>query len=138
MIKALLEEGIDPNTTDNMNRTALHYAVMRFELVQKEILLAAAATGQPVAQNIRQQTQSAQEKHPLVIEYLLHYANIPVDLKALNKAGNSAVMILSRDKKSGAEPDAVVAAACLARLDKVSEVKLATTGEETYSINPRL
>ena len=134
LIKQLLEEGVNPNAADNMNRTALHYTVMRFELVHKEMILEAADKGEVLPEDIGQKVKAAHEKHPLVLECLFKYSKMPLNFKAINKANNSAELILHRDVGSDSPQDAIIAKFCLDVIGKNSKVELQQSVEEPKEV----
>ncbi|CEG58564.1 ankyrin repeat domain-containing protein [Legionella fallonii] len=122
VIKTLLEEGVDPNATDVLQRTALHYAVMRLELVQKEIVLEATDRGSKLPDDVLSQAELACQQHSLVIEYLQTYSKVPLNFTATNKTGNTAEAILLREAKSDNLVDAQNASECLEKINKISQV----------------
>jgi ankyrin repeat protein len=130
VIKQLLDEGINPNATDDMDRSSLHYTAMRFELVYKELILEAAEKGEAPSEDIEQQAKAAQEKHPMVLELLFKYSKQALDFKVLNKANNSPEFILNRDAKNGIQHDAVIAKSCLDVIAKNSKMDLPKSEEE--------
>ncbi len=130
VIKTLLEEGVDPNVTDALLRTALHYAVMRLELVQKEIALNAIEQGIQAPEDTLSLAELACRQHSLVIEYLQTYSKEPLNLAATNKTGNTAEAILLRDARGDNLVDAQCASACLEKIKKVNQIEVPKSSAE--------
>lgn len=97
LVKSLLQEGVNPNGSDNLKRTAVHYAIMRPDLVRKEYLLQAEEQGKGMPANIDDLVSGAMEAHLAILHTLKTYSLKPVNFAALNKANNSAKDILSRE-----------------------------------------
>ncbi|CDZ76467.1 ankyrin repeat protein [Legionella massiliensis] len=128
LVRTLLDEGINPNTKDHLERTALHYAVMRAELIQKELLEEANERGESPS---AEQVKKSQAMHPQIIECLINHSKIPLDWDATNKAKNSARNLLVRDAESQNQDDAETAKECLKRFP--AEVFVETKSAEASS-----
>ncbi len=99
-VEVLLKKGVDPNATDEFGRTALHYAVMRFESVKEQIQLDAAEKGKkPLLTAVEVSAKQALEKHAAVIGCLIEHSKTKLNWEARDKWGSNVKNILERDKK---------------------------------------
>lgn len=103
-IKNLLIEGTNPNAQDHLGRTALHFTVMRFELVKKELYTAQYELGFEKSITDREVIQCMM-LHEEALTLLLTQSKIPVDPNITNKSDNTAESILIRDSKKIIEND---------------------------------
>lgn len=136
-LRTLLKEGANPNAVDELQRTALHYAAMRPDLVKKELLAAAVETGRPLAgKALEEEIQRAFVKHPLVIKTLQKYATFPLQYDAVNKNGNTTQDILEREIKISTPDIKVIYEACVALMKASQECTPSTNNGETTESNP--
>ncbi len=136
VIKTLLDEGVDPNAMDELQRTSLHYAVMRLELVKREIVLDAIEQGIKVSEGALSSAELAFKQHSSVIDYLQTYSKVPLNFAATNKTGNTAEAILLREAQSDNLVDAQCASACLEKIKKGNQVAvLKNTKEQEYTFH---
>ncbi len=96
IIQYLLKEGVNPNAQDSLLRTAMHFAVMRSQLVRKELSQSKYEKG---CDNSISESEiiDCVKSHAQVLNVLLTQSKIPVDLTITNKSGNSIVEILKRE-----------------------------------------
>jgi ankyrin repeat protein len=105
-VTALLKEGVDPNAQDRIQRTALHYAVGRFEEVKAEINAKATSTLEPVSEaTINERSLSALNNHHLVVKALFEHSMLKVNKEAKNVSSHTAQEMLENDldMKNGSE-----------------------------------
>lgn len=123
-VKDFIKAKNQQNDKRGQQRNALHYAVMRHELVKKEIILDAAQRGEVLtADGLEQKVVAALEQHPDVISVLKIHSKVPVDYNACNKAGNTAKKILERDLDRDHPLTVATALKCLSKLKEVPESK---------------
>jgi|688.fasta_scaffold181303_1 hypothetical protein len=85
--KFLCDEKIDINKYDNLGRTALHYAVMRKDLIVKLLK----------TKNLTLAVEKVMENHPEIFKLLLEKG---ADINIKNTNGNTPLQLLLRDSYS--------------------------------------
>jgi ankyrin repeat protein len=92
-VRELLGQGVDCNAIDEEQRTSLHYAVMRKDLVRNMYNRQNKHIGTIPEAHIL----SCMSAHAQIFALLLEYNACPT---ALNKTGNSPLMLIERDCRS--------------------------------------
>lgn len=113
-VQALLRANVNPNATDKLQRTALHYAVLREYLVENEVYLLADAEGRPKPsrEEAKKEVLKSIENRFAVVSALLSSPNIELDILQENKWGQTAEQALIKYIDQGTEATQAINQAC--------------------------
>lgn len=102
VLKALLvDDKISPNAVDHLKRNALHFLVMRVDLIKTELGRAMVEQGISLSETeLERQAKEAFERRPEIIKFFLQLCeqhDIKPNTQARNSSGNTPGDILSRE-----------------------------------------